>query len=476
MNKRIKRICLVALMVVFALGILAGCTLGDTKDGVIEEFNLVAKINYHANGGDFGGDGITLKEIYFQEGARPLNIAGEGVNLTSGTLKIERSKYTFEGWFEPLKDANGNFLTKAGEAVKVDGSGYLMNANGEYILNAKGNKQTIDSVEIQIDKTKPLDDKYRLKSGDEFTYFAYWLTEIKVEIRLVTEDGKAVVVEGKKNQPDRTIESGGVFSEISFDINAQVIKPEYKLNDKKSDINKVVGGTHTWAGKFFTDKACTTEASWPIKNEGQTENIVVYTYFVTGNWYFISTKQMFKEYFNQSALDPTLKGTMSEDIDFENEIFSISYLNGELHGNNHVVKNFRVQMSENGSMKNGTTLSMIGGVSATGMLKDITFENVTVTAIGPTPLSGKHSINVYALIAETQEGARFENVNVNGLAVNVSLNPEKAYVENMQKIDGDYVKTNVLFGGFDTDDKFFEKYTGFVVDKDKFTVTVTETN
>ena len=427
MSKKFRKIALLAMLSVFALSLFAGCTLGATFDQVIKDNNLVAHITYHANGGYFGGN-LLEKNIYYTEGARPINISSTDVSIISGSVNVTRSKFEFGGWFEAKLDSSGN------PVVGEDGL-------------------------VVIDETKPLDTEYRMKNGDHFVYYALWVTEIKVDLRFVTEDGNPLTF--KKGDEEVTYNSGDVYKSYGFGDKNSVQAPSAIKETVKDK-------AYTWTQQYFYDEACTQKVIWPVVPDGSNENISIYTKYICGDWQIISTIKTLNSFVTESAMDASVKGYLISDIDCGGALLKFGLLNGYLQGNGFKIHNFIVQEnSRNDTVSVGSTLSFIGTVSANAKLENITFENIRVSATLMPPIDGQNSASVYALIGGVEEGATFTNVAFKNISLTLRFNPEKSYIENIQKPDGatEYDTSNWLFKCEGTDAQFLTTYTGITVEQ-----------
>ena len=445
MIKNIKKIVLLALAAVTVACLLAGCTLGPTFDGVIKDNNLVASVTYYANGGFFGGN-LTEKRLWYTEGSRPVNIGGSDINVVSNPIAVSRSKYELGGWFYPQLDGSGN-----------------------PVKDANGN--------VVVDQTKPLDTTHLMQSGEHIAVYALWLSEVKMDLIAVTDNGDPLTIV-TKDAAGATVEteyqSGGVINSYSFGDKNMVQKPE-RLTFNVKD------GAFTWSGQYFYDVACTSPVVWPIVPvEGSNENVPIYTRFIPGSWFIVNNADTFEDFVEESAIDTSVKGYMVSDVDYDGDRLSINYLNGELQGNGFKIKNFTVQASKSSdTLRNEKELSFITAVGANAKLVNVGFEGFTVKAtIQPgTSSESKIKASIYALIGTVEDGASFEGVTFSSFTVNVSYDPDKSEIYNIDKDNGGaYVLNHYLFKGEEgsTDADFLAKYTGITVTVSADDVIITE--
>ncbi len=180
----------------------------------------------------------------------------------------------------------------------------------------------------------------------------------------------------------------------------QRAKPSTSLAPKK----EVDGETYTFLGKYYWDKACTQEFSFPYTFGKDSVN--VYCKFVKGEWTLVETVKDFN--------NAVVKGEniyLMNDLDFAGQSYTPRNYNGELNGNNHTIKNISMSYNLNRN-NNGTNIGIFGTLMAGSYIHDITFEGVTIKI--ETTYTGIIGVNIGSLAGEAKEGARMNNIKISG--------------------------------------------------------------
>jgi hypothetical protein len=97
----------------------------------------------------------------------------------------------------------------------------------------------------------------------------------------------------------------------------------------------------------------------------------------------------------------------------------------------------------------GDSASIFGSIKGTAKIENLTFENFNVTY-----RMSKSDANIYFLFSEIATGATITNVSVQGSLKIVKSEDRK--VNNIPKIDENYVFTRCLFGSpYTTDEEYY---------------------
>lgn len=392
MKRTLKSKLLLFFLAMMSLFILGGCTLGESLDDYMQEYNLTAQVTYYANGGEFENK-KTQKNIYYEEGNKALNIVEETV-LVSGSLAISRKDYVFAGWYHIQTTANGELIYEDEEA-------------GTFKLGK------------EVDFSKPLSE------GDQWNIAAKWATASKVIVQLVCDEGQTLV---SADDATKSFKNGDQLRTISYSSTGKAIKPS-------GDPVKIKDSTHTFA-EYYVDEACTTPVKWNL--DKQDEDVTIYAKYITGNWEIVKENIDLVEMFANT--DATKKYWILNDIDFENSGMSMSELNFEIQGNGHTIINVSVTKGQIGA---GESVSMFGKIAQTAKIENLIFENVTVSYTAKTAVS----FSTYLVFTELVSGATINNVEIKG-NISFTVNGPNGYTISNN------LENNLCFGGYETDSTY----------------------
>ncbi len=391
MKTKLKRRIILFLAGLAALFLLGGCSLGRTLDDILEENNLVAQVTYYSNGGAFKGT-PEKKDLYYANGAIPLDIGNKNVSIASGNITLERTNYDFAGWHYGVADEEGNptFEDEAKTVFKTNGP---------------------------VDFTKPI------QTGDHWLFVAMWSAKVKVNVQLVYDgaEGEKIGLDGSET----TYQNGDIVTTYNYDTTNKVV-------EVTSDPFNVKDNTHTFL-EYYADKACTTLVKWPLeKGENQEADATIYAKYIKGDWTVVRNVKDALNMFGNGLADKSY--WLLRDIDMSGkQIAPKAQFAYEIQGNNHTISNLKVVKGAINS-----DVSLFGKVLATAKVENLTISNITIE------YSLRQSANAYFVFTSLATGAVFNNVKLSGTMK--IAKPDSADVYNMM---GGF--TNCLYGGFEAD-------------------------
>ncbi len=407
MKKKTKSKLILLLVCLASFFLLGGCTIRKSFDELVAENNLVAKVTYYANGGTFDSTSVTEKDLYYQEGAKALNI---GVTSTKKT-SVERNNYIFAGWYYAVLDDEGNPV-KEGENYKLG-----------------------EAVDFTIS----------MANGDHWKIVAKWQAEVALRVQLVFEGtGEIPVAVGADEKP-LNYKNGDIVQTRQYDTKDEVVNP----GDGKAPF-KVKGKGYTFV-EYYTDAACTQLVNWPIeKVENQETDKIIYAKYIAGDWTVVRTPSNVSDMF--SGFNSGAKYYLVKDIDVTGRRVNCvpdADFNCEIQGNGFAIKNLKV-IKEN-LKASDKTVSLFGNITKDAKIENLKLENLDIQY---TVATG--SISAYFAFTSIEADATINNVRLSG-SMRIGKS-SAATVENAQ-----------LYGGYATDEEYLTASggAGFVVNGTK---------
>lgn len=426
MKRKLKRTLILVFLAVASLFILAGCSFKyTTRDEVIDDYGLEAAVTYYGNGGVFENS-LDTKTIDYMSGQPAINI---GVDKMKPQRTIKRDQYDFDGWYYVVLDAEGN-PTYTDET------------------------QTYYALGEAVDFTK------LLEVGDHWYVAASWKSKAKVQFKLVVEEGVKIP------NPDTEAEqkefaNGDVLRTAPFNVDGSYPYPKEFFGINHKDSNRSL----TFV-EYYTDEACTTLASWPIKRQ-ETDTVVYAKYLVgawtivkdktglpvdylEGKWEIVETAKDATDMFDAIRYDEVdCDGYwITQDIDMANEVERTPFIrfNAVIHSNGATIKNLRFKKS---GVTNEATTSVFGKIGDKAEIVNVSFENLTFSCA-----SSSQYFNAYFLFESLSQTARIENVTVTG-TLDITISKRSGtYVANLMDANLTMNYSNYLFGGYETDEAY----------------------
>lgn len=417
MRNRTK-IALVLLSVsAAALAVFAGCSGEMTADEYLEQVGATDQVvTYYANGGSFDGTGnIYEKEIHYKPDSYVIGDF-DGVQNVSVALKGS----TFGGWYYVQTDAEGKPVTDAeGNFVKTD---------------------------------KQVDFSVKIKQGEHWYVYADWIPDLKVIVKLATDDDKAMSCkDGTVYEPDDEI------SYIPFERGSAVIDFKIKLAESND---------YTFT-QFFEDKECTKPVlgNIPMPEGENPQDKVIYAQYIKGNWNMVRESADVRRMFLGLASGNWYFCNMMENKVLDcSSIGVVSLKAGEIgarvEGNGFTVKNLTYTV--NNTLTAGNTYSVFGRLEDSAVMRNLTFDGISVNVTNT-----RQDISLYLLSAGVSSSAVIENVTFKNVRLTIASNAE---INNIGKAGEEYNAQNWLFGGEGTDTAFLAKFTGITVESAKLLI------
>ena len=365
--KRVWLMVLAAFASLFIIGGLGACSFGVTKDDIMQENGLEVCVSYHANGGLFENN-TNKKDIYYPAGnpAAPIGF----VEITNA--KIKKDGYELEGWYHVKKDENGEPIYEDKEAE----------------LFALGEK--VDFSQL-------------LENGKDWEICANWLVLTKVKVRLVVFDeneqiDRAVKV---KDVSGKEYQTGAEVSSFSYQdgvVNTATLAP-FEVQNK----------SHTFV-QYYSDEACSQNIEWPIVRDEEND-IYIYAKYITGNWKVLKTSNDVWNMFVGSSFTGVGYYLLNDITYTDGALESLSKkgFDYKFYGNAHKI--IGLQVKQQVSVNNFSGVSLFGALGQNAVIKDLTFENLSVEFT----VNGTGAMQANYLFTALHEQAKIENLAVSGV-------------------------------------------------------------
>ena len=446
MKAKIKTlIILIAICAVSLVsGICAGCIGEDDAKDRADKLGMTACVTYYANGGTFYEGNTPDKKVYRTDYYRPETpIFNIGVDENKGQkIDISRTGYVFAGWEYAVLDDNGLPLLYELDANGVrTGKQLAVLENGTASIIGSGTGKEILEAEKRFeavpDGTKVFANGHPKVKDREHKYLvATWTEDITLEYRLITD---APIVDG-----DVTYNNGDVIYTRAFE---------------NSDTITLYPDTTptTLAGASYIHLYWDAEGENAVKagqqiSRKEDENSVIYAKYLSGTWTAVKTA-------NQAANMLRATGNSNyfvvNDIDCTGASFSYTTsgnFGGIIDGNGKTLSNINISSTIRTAPDKG---SILANLTATAKVKNLTIENVTIS------LNVGINMEAYVLVSSVADGAVIENVEVNGVTFKITKS-DSITIFNIQLVAGEYQKDNWLYGAYNTDAEFIEKYGNLV--------------
>lgn len=415
MSIRKKLLLFILSLTALALFVLAGC-MGemDAEEFLKNEGALNQYVVYYANGGTFDGSNTTVtKTIHYVPDSYVINDF-DGVRNVS----VARPEHVFNGWYY-----------------------VALGTDGLPALDEDGN----------VTLTTPVDFSKKIKENEKWYIGAMWVADVRLEIKLVTSDGgKMTASDGKE------YENGALLTTRSFPNGVAVM-----------DTTAPVRTSEYTFTQFFHDEACTQRVTANIPQpDGGEGNPVIYAQYLKGSWEVVRTASNVRAMLFSPGGKNYYIATMSEEkvIDCSN-ITALPLRSGEfnahIEGNGYTLKGIPVTSTLQTA---GATYSMFGQITDKTEIRNLAFENITVTA------TTARSLSIFAIFSSA-DGATLENLSFKNVKLNITAS---VAVTNIPAVDGGYQADNWIFGGEDTDAQFLAVHSGVTLDGAALSINKTE--
>ena len=417
--KNLIKAFIITVVLIVAVCSIASCSQWDTPYETIEKDGYNVSVRFDPNGGIFAGtEDVFVVDVFNLENLKTNSSGNKEISLIApndparnkGAYEISKSQSTLVGWYTQKSlrvDENGNALDDYGELVSESKrpQGYTYSGYWDF-----------DNAVLEIDPNKEY-----TSENSVLTLYAAWVPTYTYE--LYAQNG-----------------NGG------FDLYQTTQKVELNIpswNDKtgKMDAN----GFPVIEGKTFDGASLSEDFSQLIESQVPemvdietgtlkgTGVIKVYTRWLEGTWFKISTAKQFKD---NSRLDGNY--IILEDLDFNgvswNNALATKAFVGKIVGNGHKFSNITVSQGDISQLRGGIFGELADGAEIT----DVAFENLTYKLMEGSKNNGAY----FGLLAGAiSGGAILDNVSVSGSLKICSSIPNTDYSVGL--LTGSVVETGI---------------------------------
>lgn len=407
-----------------ALALFAGCSGEIGAEEFLKDKNATDQIvTYYANGGFFDGTrNIVFKDIHY---AADSYVIGDFENVQN--ISVAKDENSFGGWYF-VETADGKPVTSDGEEVN-------------------------DTCSNIVKTTDPVDFSVKIRQGEHWYVYADWIPNVKVDVILVTDDG------GDIHGADGTTvyKNGEILTHKNFQQGVAIIDTTVPV--RSSDYSFT---------QFFYDKECTDPvlSGIPMPEGENPENPVIYAKYIKGEWNMVRTSSDVRRMFVGLNSGNWFICNMTENKTIDcSGIRGLALRQGEvtarIEGNGYTLKNLSYTVVNTALQQDGT-YSVFGRFGADAVMRNVTFENLSVT------VTTAREVSLYLIAAGASDGATIENVLFKNVQMTVNAN---ANIINIGREGEEFNAQNWLLGGVGgTDKAFLEKFTGLTVESGKLTM------
>jgi len=375
MKQTKKALLLVAL--VLAVLFVAGCAATQNPYRVNDEAGYNVSIKFDANGGFFATNTAVIVDSYSLADL-PKDSSG---NATVALLSPDDSRRGKEA-FTAVK--NGYFLagwytgrTEDGQTVTYENKWDF--EKDVYSVDPSGTYTAAEPV---------------------LTLYAAWIPLLEIEIYDLNSG---------------SLVNSAAFSPLDTDME-HIPLPAWDENSGTILMGKFPKyDGYTWGDVYLdaegTQKVVNAEVAHPGKVNydnatAQDTKMKLYVDYMEGEWFHITSAK-------QLSGNASLSGNyiLDGDLDFEGQIWPTVFMHGNftgtIVGNGHKISNIALTQTNNSKVNTG----LFGQLTENASIRDVTFENATLTIEGGTRVMGAS----FGLLAGTvSESAQLTNVAVTG--------------------------------------------------------------
>ena len=416
MKRKLKYTLLLLLMVLLAVFTIGGCTFGETKEGLLDKYDLTAQVTYYANAEKASftpGSETREKNIYYPAGVQPYEIT------ETTKIGIKNDNYLFDGWYEVELDAEGNPITV------------------ETFTDAEGK---ISHYSYQLGDRVDLS-KVTLQAGDHLYVAAGWVTDTCVQVKIVHDGDKSAQIPLDASKV--TSATSPVYQK-DYVVYGDVIRiANYtastgELETISANPLYVKDSAYTFVA-YYADEACTQFVEWPLKK--QENDTVIYAKYIKGDWTIVSTAKEVKDMFGATGSKEHY--WILSDIDCSTiSVQAKVTFACEIQGNGHTLTGLTVTRAQGAA---STATSMFGTISKTAKIENLHFRDLKLEF---TFKPGSYS--TYFVFNKLEEGAVITNVTLQG----------QWKIYNGASTDFMNLKqepfSNYLYGGYESDSAYEE--------------------
>ncbi len=434
MKKVCKIILCVACLTILCL-CMASCSDPSKLDQYREE-GMIISVRYDANGGEYLGNAAinAVMDLFNPQDYTADANGNVHITLTEPTdpgrpaggsdhINLTRPGYFYTGWYRER-----NVVTNQ-DGQPMDENGNILYQNDEgYFLDAECTKTAIpaytyakpwnfDTDTVEYAQNDP--------EGLEITLYAGWIKQFEFNY-YVQENGawkklsattpfdyKTVNAEGSKTSDKDTI----WIPYWPAELGAMNYIHEYE--DKSLyTFPKIEGTTFD---KAYSDEACTQQITKFFEHKGSVDQATataidpvqnIYILTTPGEQYKITTAQQLIDHVNPNGLYEIMA-----DLDFKDLNWPSAFVNGTFkgtmkstEGQNYKLSNITAKYSSTNAQNAG----LFGKITASAVIENLTFENVTLDIVKANARMSGVSIGLFSGLIE-------ENAHVNVVIENATL-------------------------------------------------------
>ena len=407
-------------MLLIAVCFVASCSQWDTPYDSLGKDGYNVSVRFDANGGLFAETpNVFVVDVFNLDNVKTNANGNKELSLLDpedpkrGQIKytVSNQGHKFVGWYtnrELRVDENGNPLDEYGVLTSVSGKAQGYTYSGKW---------DFDASTFEVDPSK----EYNAEES-VLTLYAAWVPYNNFEFYVENENGE-------------------------FDLDSSTLSSEIEIstwNEKTGKMDKK--SLPAFDGKTFKEASLSPDFSELLEGKVQGNidyttgtltgdgTIKVYLRYLEGRWFKITNAGQIRD---NSYLDGCY--IIENDIDFTGvtwkTLLSNGTFTGKIIGNGHKISNITVNQDDVNVMRGG----LFGGIDASSVIENVTFENVTYNM-------KKGSLKVgasFGLFAGTiSNEATLTNVTVSGkFIIDSAIYPNTEYTIGV--LSGNAIETDI---------------------------------
>lgn len=385
---------------------------------------IYSDVYYYANGGTFdSSSSVSVKwlGLSYHDGVTTSPV----IDITEETEKVsvKRTDYIIEGWYY----------------AELDESGEVVWADEEQTIP----KATDEKAEFP----------FFVEKNTTVYLVAKWKEDVKVEIYLVS-DADVICNEKDENGKDVKDEDGNTI-EKSYKNGELIATKNFGRFTTLSITNDPIASTNSTYLQIYANKECTEKIDKIEKPE--VGNVKVYAKYKEGKWTLVSTAADVRNMFNDLNTENN-KYYLLNDIDCltnngKLSCPSPSTFRGIIQGNGYTVSN--IQFTKSNAIGQGETACALGKLCATASVSNLTLKDIDVSY--SVKASGTKVFALFGSVEENVPKTAFSDFKVENITLTIKVSKDNK-IDNIGE-NGEYSQSNILFGGYSTDEEFLEKFT-----------------
>ena len=357
MNSKIKFL-LLTVMLLIAVCFVASCSQWDTPYESLDKDGYNVSVRFDANGGIFAGtEDVYIVDVFNLNNAKTNKEGKKEISLLApndpkrgtGAFEISKTKSIFVGWYTERTlrvDEKGRALDAYGELTSVSGREQAYTYSGKWDFNTS---------------VLPLDANKEYKSEENvLTLYAAWVPSFVFDIYAENGEGGYDLLASKETLEIELPRWNDKTGKMDLKDLPAIDGKTFKEASLTKDFTEIATGKINGGIDYETGT---------MQGDGKVE---IYTKWMDGVWFNISTPKQFKD---NSRIDGCY--IINADLDFTGIVWSSTLakesFKGQIIGNGHKFTNITVNQGDTSVMRGG----VFGGIDATAVIKDISFENVT---------------------------------------------------------------------------------------------------